>query len=391
MIHMIELHDALEDCLQALADGQELESVLGRYPGLEHELRPLLEASILAGVSRQIAIPDGVKRRGRARLLQVAAEMRDANRKPTPRMIPGFTRLALTLGLVGTLVLTSTGFVSASSGTLPGDQLYPVKRTWEGVQLFFAFNLEERDLLESQFEQERLDEIGGLLGLKKAAPIAFTGLVTRKVDDTWDVSGIPVSVSNVASSPAGVIPDGAPVMITGVTRSDGVVDAQNIQLLQPGGPLPPLGPSERGDSTPEVEQESGNPLPTPFVVVTATSSAPANLVPTQEQKTYQFSGVVQSMKNNVWIINGQNVSMDQAGDTSGIKIGSVVIFDGYYGSDGKFDVTKVEIKSGDNLNKPQKNTGGNGSGGSDSGSGYHGGSGGGDDGGGSGGSDDGSP
>ena len=47
---------------------------------------------------------------------------------------------------------------------------------------------------------------------------------------------------------------------------------------------------------------------------------------------------------------------------SGIKVGSVVKFDGYYSNDGMFVVTKVEVKSGDNSNKPQNDTGGSGSG-----------------------------
>ena len=386
---MNDLYNALENCLQGLDEGQKMDAVLAHYPKDEQELRQLLEVSLLARNSGQFVISEASKHRGRVRLLQRANELRKVNSASHRRMIPFIPRMAIALGLVGIFALTGTGFVSASSGTLPGDQLYPVKRSWEGVRLFFAFNTEERDLLESQFDQERLDEIGGLLGKRKAAPIEFTGLVTKQTNDRWQVSGIPVTFTGSAGSPTGVIEDGAPVMVIGVTSSDGVVEAQKVQVLLPGGPLPPFGLSENSESLPVREQIGGNVVSTPIAVATPSLIVPGPQGPAQAQKSYQFSGVVQSMQKDVWIINGQSVYMDQADVGAGIKIGSVVIFDGYFYTGGKFIVTKAEVKSSDNLNKTQKGTGGNnGSGSSGNGSDDHGGSGG-ADGGSNGGTDDG--
>lgn len=357
---MNEIYNALEDCLQAIDDGQKIESVLARYPDFECELRPLLEVSLMARDSSNFDVSEAVKHRGRVRLLQRANELRKLPGGSSRRMIPLFPRMAMAFGLVAILVLTSTGFVSASSGTLPGDRLYPVKRTWEGVRLFFAFNSGERDLLESQFEQERLDEIGGLLGKKIAAPIEFTGLVTRQANGRWQVSGIPVSVTGSTNSPSSGIPDGAPVIVVGITRSDGVVEAQQVQLLQAGGPLPPFGPSENGGSGSKGEIEDENNMATPVAIIPGLS-VPGSRNSTQQQQTYQFSGVVQSQQKGVWIINGQSVSVDQTMAVDGIKVGSVVRFEGYYGDDGKFVVTKVEVKPGNNVNKPKKGNGGDGS------------------------------
>ncbi len=359
-----------------MEEGQEMDAALAHYPNEELELRPLLEASLLARSSGQFVISEAAKHRGRVRLFQRANELRKVSSASHRRMIPLIPRMAILVGLVGILALTGTGFVSASSGTLPGDQLYSVKRSWEGVRLFFAFNTPERDLLESQFDQERLDEIGGLLGKRKAASIEFTGLVTKQTNDRWQVSGIPVAVTGSTNSPTGVIQDGAPVIVIGFTSSDGVVEAQKVQVLQPGGPLPPLGLSEYSESLPDGEQEGGNSVSTPIAMATPGLTVPEFQGPTQAQKSYQFSGVVQSMLKDVWIINGQSVYMDQAGTVGGIKVGSVVIFDGYFDSVGKFIVTKVEVKSGDNLNKPQKGTRNNGSGSSGNGSDDHGDSGG---------------
>ncbi len=367
---MNELSDALENCLQEIEEGQGMETILARYPDLESKLRPLLEVSVQARSLRKLAVPEDVKRRGRVRLLQQAAEMRESKRVSHTIRTPNFSRAFITLGLVGALVLTSTGFVSASSGALPGDQLYPVKRTWEGVRLFFVFNPQEHDLLESEFDQERLNEIDELIGKKQTAPITFTGLVTRQADGQWLVSGIPVSVASSTSPSFSAISDGAPVTIIGNTRSDGVVEAQQIQLLQPGGPLPPFEPSENNEPINGGEQEDGNAASTPVPVITQAPPVTGSQNSTG-QKSYQFSGVVQSMKGNVWVINGQSVYTDQAEITGVIKVGFVVKFDGNFDSDGKFVVTTVEDISGGNSNSHRNNSGGNSSGSSGSGSGDH--------------------
>ena len=39
---MNKLYDALENCLQNLEQGQDLDSVLARYPDLVKQLRPML-------------------------------------------------------------------------------------------------------------------------------------------------------------------------------------------------------------------------------------------------------------------------------------------------------------------------------------------------------------
>ncbi len=367
---MNELSDALQNCLQGIEDGQAMETVLARYPDLESKLRPLLELSVQARSLSEPAVPEDVKRRGRVRLLQQAAGMRESKRVPHTLRIPNFSRAIITIGLVGALVLTSTGFVSASSGALPGDQLYPVKRTWEGVRLFFVFNPQEHDLLESEFDQERLNEIDELIGKKLTASITFTGLVTRQADGQWLVSGIPVSVASSTSPSFSAISDGAPVTIVGNTRSDGVVEAQQIQLLQPGGPLPPFEPSENNEPISGGEQEDGNAATTPVPVITQAPPVVGSQNSTG-QKSYQFSGVVQSMKGNVWVINGQSVYTDQAEITGVIKVGSVVKFDGNFDSGGRFVVTTVEDISGGNSSSHRNNSGGNSSGSSGSGSGDH--------------------
>lgn len=382
---MNKLYDALENCLQNLEQGQDLDSALARYPDLAKQLRPMLEASLRARASSEHTIQRDVQRRGRARLLQRAAEMREAKRAPRRRMIPMFSRWAITLGVAGGLFLSSTGLVSASSGTLPGDQLYPVKRTWEDVRLLFMFNPQGRDVLTSEYEQERLNEIDELLVKGRSAPITFSGLVTNQQNGQWMVSGIPVSVTTSTRLPAGVISNGVPVTIIGTTRNGGIVEAQEIQLLLPGVSLPPLEPSGDNDQTGETDNENhsiqvmppatannnSQAAPTPIIVIVPGTPVSEPQSSPQQQRGFEFSGIVESMQGNVWIINGQSVIADQAQVNGTIKVGSAVKFEGYYDASGKFIVTKVEVKPADNgsAGGTSNADGGSGNPGSGSGSG----------------------
>jgi hypothetical protein len=261
-------------------------------------------------------------------------------------MIPLFPRLALTAIIAVALVLTSTGLVSASSTSLPGQQLYPVKRTWESVRLLFAFNPQQRDLMESDYEQERLDETSELLGQRISEPITFSGLLSRQVDGRWTISGIPVAVDSSTVLPASPMSEGAPVTVIGVTRADGVVQARQIQLLQPGVALPPLEPSEHEEHG-KTESDDGGHAIAPTMPAAPTQPASTG----SDHTTYQFSGVVQAMQGSLWTINGQLVYLDAAQIDARVTVGSLVRFQGYYSSDGKFIVTTIELQGGDSNGK----------------------------------------
>ncbi|HEX8993494.1 MAG TPA: DUF5666 domain-containing protein [Anaerolineales bacterium] len=342
---MTEQYDALENCLEAIEQGADVEQSLRRYPNLAGELRPLLEGALTARSASRVHVPLEVRRRGRARLMsqvQVSEESRGARVR---RAIPIFPRLAASIILVAALVLTSTGLVSASSGALPGQQLYPVKRTWETVRLLFVFSPQQRDLLQSDYDQERIDETSELLGRRLAAPISFSGILASQSDGQWLVSGIPVSVTGSTIVPARPLLVGVPITINGVTRADGKVEAQHIDVLQPGSSLPPLAPSEDNESevkSPAQPGVSNTPVPTP----TARAAQPAPSATESEHISYQFTGVVQSASGTVWQINGQPVQIDSAQIRGQVTVGSIVRFQGYYDVDGKFVLTSIQPETG---------------------------------------------
>src|SRR5687767_5460813 len=145
---MNELYEALEICLQDLEQGADLETILSRYPALAEELRPILEGSVHAR-SMAIAAPaPEAMRRNRAKVLQHAAQMREAKSQSSQRVwFASLRRVAVTLAVVLALFVSGTSLVRAASTTLPGDNLYPVKRTWEDVLILFTFDLQDRAAL----------------------------------------------------------------------------------------------------------------------------------------------------------------------------------------------------------------------------------------------------
>ncbi len=248
---MNNIYDVLEICLQELENGVSLETVLARYPDLANELRPILNASVMA---RTMAVPapspDAI-RRGRAKLLQHASEMREAKLAPRRRMIPIFQRFAISLTLATIFLASGTGLVGASSSALPGENLYPVKRTWEDVRLFFALKPEHKDLLESEFESERLDEVGELLAEGRHETIQYSG-VFMHVNGVTYVSGVPVLVPANLQVPV----DGAAVTITGRTNAQGFVEIEYIELL-PEGVAVPVGEPVEVENESESSSENG--------------------------------------------------------------------------------------------------------------------------------------
>ena len=90
-----QLYDALEYCLQALEQGEEIDSALTEYPGLAKTLRPLLENSILARAHAVLTVPDQAFFRGQIKLSKQlekiqSDEPRQKTTLPFPSIIHSF-------------------------------------------------------------------------------------------------------------------------------------------------------------------------------------------------------------------------------------------------------------------------------------------------------------
>jgi len=159
-------------------------------------------------------------------------------------------RVAVTLIVVVAIFVSGTGLVRAASTTLPGDNLYPVKRTWEDVLLLFTFNLQEREGLEVEHENERLHELQELFAEGRSAEVDFVGLVTSQNGNEWLVAGIPVVISAQTEMRGSSITIGSPVRVKGQAQGNGSVFADRVELLPSGAILPEL------NEEPEIEKEN---------------------------------------------------------------------------------------------------------------------------------------
>jgi hypothetical protein len=231
------MYDALEVCLQALERGASLESCLARFPALADELRPILETAVQARAQAIRDVPAEAMRRGRARVLQHAAELCERNqaivvpfwRKPW-QAGRAFRLLATSLTAVVFLFSGGTGLVFASSNSLPGDNLYPVKRSWEDVQLAFIFDPKAKSEREMEFEHERVHEIQGLFSESRKTRVDFQGVVDSQQADVWQVSGLRIAIDDDVAPDSKIVP-GALVQVIGGTE-DGIIQAEQIILIQ---------------------------------------------------------------------------------------------------------------------------------------------------------------
>ena len=229
------IFDVLEICFQNLEKGMDVESCLARYPELADDLRPALMASVQLSSLPDVKVSDNAARRGKARFLQAAAEMREQDRPVSALPFwrkngffgARFFRMAITTATMVAFLLTGgTGLVSASSSALPGDQLYTVKRSWEDVQLFFVFDSHAKIELANEFDHQRVQEIEELYSEKRIAAVNFQGVVQTQQKGAWMIDGLTVVV-NHETILKGEILSGSIVKVIGET-DDGIVKAHQI-------------------------------------------------------------------------------------------------------------------------------------------------------------------
>jgi hypothetical protein len=154
------------------------------------------------------------------------------------------------LAVVIVLFASGTSLVGASSDTLLGDRLYPVKRTWEGLRLFFTFNMPEREALELEHENERLHEVTELLANGRSEDVDFNGRVTIQNGNEWVIADVRVLASGQTEIDQGIVV-GSPVRVKGMTQANGTILAERIRLLSSDAKLP-----ETGDD--HESEEAGN-------------------------------------------------------------------------------------------------------------------------------------
>ena len=134
-----DLDQILDDCLERLATGATVEDCVARYPEDRDELAPLLQvAAATTETASSLSYRPEAKARGLNRLTTAAAR-RGAPRTRRfawlrfPTLVPRPVASGLAVAVVATGAVVGTGM--ASSNSVPGDPLYPVKTIREEISL----------------------------------------------------------------------------------------------------------------------------------------------------------------------------------------------------------------------------------------------------------------
>lgn len=328
---MTEIFDALEFCLQEMERGADLDSVLARFPEHADELRPILKTAAKARSMVSAEPPPDVVRRSRAKVMQRAAELREATAAPSRRAIPVFSRLAISFALTALFLASGAGLVNASASALPGENLYPVKRGWESIRLFFIFDPQLRNMLEDEYENERLHEVNELLAEGRHEVIQFAG-VYMQVNGIDYVSGLKVILPEGVQAPA----NGSAVIVTGRTNAQGFIELSGVEIL-PEGSVVPLG------SPIEMEREDGSESDEESASDGGSGSGSGGEAGSSSQpEEYELSGILQVISEGSLLVNGMPIVLDQTKVEGQLCVGMEVEVIGYYADDGSFIALEIE-------------------------------------------------
>jgi len=178
MSEMIE--DILDECIDRIVmHGDTVEECLARYPDWVEELEPLLRAATATSEGYRDEPRAEFQRAAKSRFLNAVVAAREQGGQ-RGRWHWGWGRgWVVTAVVVLALLIMGCGTVGASTNSLPGDLLYPVKRAAENVQVFFTFGNEAKANLYVKFAERRVQELLALVAEQEEAPAA----VLARMDD----------------------------------------------------------------------------------------------------------------------------------------------------------------------------------------------------------------
>jgi hypothetical protein len=190
-----ELDEALQSCLELIRGGEEtIDSALARYPEWEDELRPQLVTALWIVSQREVLEPrPGFVSASRHRLVA-----RIQQESQVERPLPWLERLqqAWTVQKVAPVafvfiimlfLFVSGTVVSASQQSLPGDDLYAVKRSLEEIALATTIDQTTGAELNVRLTRQRLDEWLALVDENRYNEMNFTAFeIEAQVSRTLD-------------------------------------------------------------------------------------------------------------------------------------------------------------------------------------------------------------
>lgn len=226
--------DILDTCLDRIMfKGDSVEQCLESYPEHETELEPVLRAAYSFMAASDIKPRHEFQRDAKARLLAVL-EAKVGDREKRRLHFWGWQRRwAVVVAVILALFMIGGSTVTASSNSLPGDVLYPVKTTTEKVRMFFAFGKESRTGLHIKLAERRLGEMELLAGKKRNVPASLLEAMHSETERAIDLlGGIEASKKELVSRVVGLTSNQKMVLMRMVKQAPPEVQAKFRQALQ---------------------------------------------------------------------------------------------------------------------------------------------------------------
>lgn len=218
----------LIECLAAIEAGATADQLAARYPVYAAPLDAALRVAIRLRTLDHDGPPRAVQARARAAFLARAAEMRPVSRRASSarwllRPLVSFLTVMALVAIVG------SGVLVASAASLPGDPLYAVKRSFEGLQLSLVRDPLQRANLEESYTRQRTEEVRAVQASSRVTRVQFAAPLEAMAADKWIVGGFTVQV------PPGIPITGTPqvgefVEIAGRTLPDAQIVAEQIKV-----------------------------------------------------------------------------------------------------------------------------------------------------------------
>ena len=267
----------LIQCLDDLESGETIADIVARYPDQAADIRPILEmaqelGTLAADPSPRAQAASQALFLTHARAIGQVEKSRRQGVAGNGRYLSWWRRLGVALAAVVMLLVITLTVVEESAAALPGDALYPVKRTRETLQLALT---RDKGALTEHLRQIRVDEIRSLLTLQRQETVLCEGVLESMTDTIWQVYGLEVVITTQTKI-QGTPRVGSLVLIRGLTQS-GAYMATEVTVLTPGEdtatPTPTATPIPTGDATSPTATPSpspSQPSPTPTTAVTST-------------------------------------------------------------------------------------------------------------------------
>ncbi|MBU0494305.1 MAG: hypothetical protein KKA73_01145 [Chloroflexi bacterium] len=256
MNHDLDL--VLSDCLSRLQAGASVDDCLADYPALAAALRPDLElAAAIQVLPAPQPRPDAVQANRERMMAAVARRQQTA---PVAAVLPipvsepllsRYTRrisalfkgqkegkgmvFAMKFATAAIVAMMSLGAMSmgaaavASTNSLPGDALYPVKRAIEDVQLTLTPGEGARQQFQIELEVRRRYEVQAVLQQQRRVEVQFWGTIESFDAAQWVVDGFTVLVDGQTRI-VGEPEIGLKVHVLGITQEDGSIQASQLTV-----------------------------------------------------------------------------------------------------------------------------------------------------------------